>query len=131
MRLDAAAVRALSMFPTTADGGQKSQSVFGLLNRCKTAQGQRTLQQWLKQPLLDVARIRERHTVVEILTEHEEVRTGLADVLRRFPDLNRLAKKFQRSKAQLQDCVQAYEAACKMYARAFVCACVRVCCGGE
>ncbi|EGD78393.1 MSH2-Ex5 isoform [Salpingoeca rosetta] len=114
MRLDAAAVRALSMFPTMGDGGQKSQSLFGLLNRCKTAQGQRLLQQWLKQPLLDVAKIAERHNVVDILTHDDEMRTGLIDVLRRFPDLNRLSKKFMRKKAQLQDCVQAYDAVLKI-----------------
>jgi len=38
MKLDAAAVRALNLLPSPLDGGNKTMSVAGLLNKCRTAQ---------------------------------------------------------------------------------------------
>lgn len=56
MRLDASALRALNLMPNSDGVGSagKNMSVFGLLNRCKTAQGVRLLAQWLKQPLVNL-----------------------------------------------------------------------------
>lgn len=71
LRLDASALRALSVFPEPgATGGNKSMSVYGLLNRCKTAQGQRMLAQWLKQPLVNVIEIRESYPAHGVTTVH-------------------------------------------------------------
>ncbi|EDQ85301.1 uncharacterized protein MONBRDRAFT_34327 [Monosiga brevicollis MX1] len=95
MRLDSAAMRALNVFPA-GPHSTKSHSLFGLLNHCKTLQGQRLLYQWLKQPLLDVNRIRERH--------------DLETALKKMPDLSRLSKKFARQRARLQDVVSVYMA---------------------
>jgi hypothetical protein len=55
---DAAAQRALGVFPSRADGttGGSTFSLYGLLNRCRTPGGKRTLRTWLKQPLVDVRR---------------------------------------------------------------------------
>ncbi len=66
LRLDNSALRAMSLFPEPgATGHAKSMSVFGLLNRCKTAQGTRMLAQWLKQPLRNLHIIRESQVGVE------------------------------------------------------------------
>ena len=64
MKLDASAVKALNLVPGPKDG-KKNNNLFGLLNKCKTAQGSRLLGQWIKQPLMKVETIKERQDLVQ------------------------------------------------------------------
>ncbi|KAJ0424075.1 muts domain V-domain-containing protein [Aspergillus carlsbadensis] len=93
MKLDAAALRALNLMPGPRDGS-KSMSLFGL----------RLLAQWLKQPLMDLGEIEKRQQLVEAFEEH----------LRSIPDLYRLAKRFQRKQANLEDVVRVYQVAIRL-----------------
>lgn len=50
MRLDETALKALNIFPGATGG--KATSLLGILDQCKTKQGSKLLDQWLRQPLL-------------------------------------------------------------------------------
>lgn len=61
MKLDASAVKALNLVAGPKEGVNKNTNLFGLLNKCKTAQGSRMLGQWIKQPLMDISEIRKSY----------------------------------------------------------------------
>lgn len=109
MRLDASAIKALNIMPGPRDGS-KTMSLFGLLNRCKTTSGVRTLAQWLKQPLMDHAEISARHDLVQGFIDNSIARQTLRDDLfLAVPDLGKISRKFYRGIAKLEDVVRVYQ----------------------
>jgi len=109
MKLDASALKALNLMPGPRDGS-KTMSVYGLLNHCKTPLGSRLLAQWLKQPLMSMEEIVKRQQLVESFVNDTELRQSMQEEhLRSIPDLYRLAKRFQRKLAKLEDVVTAYQ----------------------
>ena len=104
--MDSAAIRALNVEPRTdSQNPNASASILTLLDKCRTPQGHRLLAQWVRQPLRDLSLIKERHDIVEVLFKNNDLRSSLSeDYLRRVPDLQSLAKKLARKKANLQDC---------------------------
>ena len=109
MRLDAAAFSGLNVMPALHNEPEFA-SLWGILNHCNTPQGQRLLNNWLKQPLLDHKKIVERQDIVEALVEDSQLRQNLSIALKRIPDFFRIAKKVQRGKGVLQDCYKLYMA---------------------
>ncbi|CAI2183555.1 19637_t:CDS:10, partial [Funneliformis geosporum] len=115
MKLDTSALKALNLMPNTQEVSNKNTSLFGLLNKCKTAQGSRLLRQWLKQPLMNMKEIELRQSLVEILVEDTELRLSIREEhLKNVPDLHRLAKRFQKRIASLQDVIRVYQVVLKL-----------------
>jgi len=109
MKLDASAVKALNLMPGPRDGS-KNMSLYGLLNKCKTAIGTRLLGQWLKQPLMSLEEIEKRQVLVEAFVEDTDLRQTMQEEhLKSIPDLYRLSKRFQKGLANLEDVVRAYQ----------------------
>ncbi|OBZ78347.1 DNA mismatch repair protein msh-2 [Grifola frondosa] len=116
MKLDASALRALNLTEAPGNiGSNKNTTVFGLLNKCKTAQGSRMLGSWLKQPLVNRHEILKRQNLVEILVDDSNTRRTLQDeYLKLMPDMHRICKRFQKSVASLEDVVRVYQAVLKL-----------------
>ncbi|XP_038213942.1 DNA mismatch repair protein Msh2 [Zerene cesonia] len=112
LHLDAAALSALNVLPELGDTSHApARSLYGLLDRCRTQQGKRLLAQWLRQPLRDINLINERLDIVELLVNNSQLRLPLHDDhLRRIPDLQALARRLTRKKANLHDCYKIYQA---------------------
>ncbi|XP_044597120.1 DNA mismatch repair protein Msh2 isoform X2 [Cotesia glomerata] len=114
LKLDSAAIRALNIDPPPEYrlGGNRgaATSIHELLDKCKTPQGHRLLSLWLKQPLQDLAHIKERHDIVEYFVNNSSVRSEVSnEYLRQIPDLEQLVKKLLRKKARLRDVYKIYD----------------------
>lgn len=123
LKLDGAAIKALNVdpppgLPSIVNSGATT-SIQGLLDKCRTPLGHRLVAQWVRQPLKDLALIKERHDIVEQLVNNNELRSALSDDhLRRIPDLEQLAKKITRKNGCLQDCYKIYM--CMMHIPVFL-----------
>lgn len=114
VHLDSAAVYALNLFPPPDVNYRSSlykwQSVLGVLDRCKTSQGRRLLNQWLKQPLRNLDMIVERQDIVECFVNNQDVRSSFhKDHLSSIPDVLMLNNKLSRKRANLQDVFKIYQ----------------------
>uniref|UniRef100_A0A1I8AEZ6 DNA_MISMATCH_REPAIR_2 domain-containing protein n=1 Tax=Steinernema glaseri TaxID=37863 RepID=A0A1I8AEZ6_9BILA len=115
MYLDNSVIKALEIFDTSSDQDDgvevgACQSLYQLLNKCRSNPGKRLLRNWLRSPLYDNRRIKERLDVVEALYKEHNCRNRLYDdLLRRVPDLPALAKRAIQKKFTLNDCYRLYQ----------------------
>ncbi|CAN6445983.1 unnamed protein product [Victoria cruziana] len=109
MKLDSAAMRALSVLESKTDAN-KNFSLFGIINRtCTAGMGKRLLNRWLKQPLVDIGEINYRLDMVQAFVEDAALRLDLRQHLKRISDIERLTHRLERRKASLQHVVKLFQ----------------------
>ncbi|MFB6161622.1 MAG: DNA mismatch repair protein MutS [Haloferacaceae archaeon] len=101
LRLDPAARRSLELFETRGAGD--GPALFDVLDETVSALGRRRLASWLRRPLVDESRIEGRLDAVAALADAGVVRDRLRGRLREVYDLERLAGRVSRGRANARD----------------------------
>ena len=101
LRLDPPARRSLELFDSRGVGS--GTPLVETIDETSSALGRRTLAAWLRRPLVDEAAIEARHDAVAALREAMVARDELADRLRAVYDLERLAGRVSRERADARD----------------------------
>ncbi|MCE5335809.1 MAG: DNA mismatch repair protein MutS [Desulfobacteraceae bacterium] len=89
MILDEATVRNLEIFHSASFQG-RTGSLLGTIDHTRTAMGGRKLQHWLRYPLLDLAKLKERQDGVGELVSRSDLREALLAALENMNDIERL-----------------------------------------
>lgn len=110
MFLDFTTLRNLEIFSPfsstdSKDFSFKKNSLFHILNKTKTAMGARLLKEWLKAPLYNVEKIKQRQHSVSELLEKRDKTFDLTKLLDKIQDIERLAGKLGYGKANPKDLV--------------------------
>jgi len=101
LRLDATAMRSLELFDSRHPG--RGETLLGTVDRTACALGRRKLESWLRRPLVDRERIERRHDAVGELLDRPLLRETLSEHLAQVYDLERLAARVARERANARD----------------------------
>ncbi len=103
MTLDASTRRNLELNETLR--GERKGSLLGILDHTVTPMGKRMMQQWVSQPLLNVAKIKHRQDGVQHFFDNGMKRAETRNVLKPLADLERLVNRVMAGQAQPRDLV--------------------------
>ncbi len=109
MTLDASTRRNLELTETLRQSsgqalrGERKGSLLGTLDFTITPMGRRLIHQWVSQPLLQVAKIRQRQAGVQYFFENGMIRAELRAALKPLADLERLVNRVIAGQAQPRD----------------------------
>lgn len=102
MILDRSAMRNLELLETLYDKEVKG-SLLGVLNKTKTAMGQRLLKKMIREPLKDSIKINNRLDAVECFTNNLDAVKELRDSLKHVYDFERLTARVASKRANARD----------------------------
>ncbi|WP_267162927.1 DNA mismatch repair protein MutS [Halovenus salina] len=103
MLLDAVALRSLELFERRTVHGHESRTLAAVIDETASALGRRTLDDWLRRPLIDRDDIAARHDAVGELRDDVTTRENVYDELRDVYDIERLISRIARGRANARD----------------------------
>lgn len=102
MTLDRMTQRNLELTTSLQDGSRKN-TLLDVLDYTQTPMGARLLQHWIKQPLLSVREIQQRHEGIQAFLQHEHSLKALREKLIQVKDIERLIMKISAGYATPRD----------------------------
>lgn len=104
MALDRMTQRNLELTASLQDGSRKN-TLLDVLDHTQTPMGARLIHQWIKQPLLSIQDIRQRHEAIQSFLNHEKILDALRQQLIQVKDIERLMMKISAGYAMPRDLV--------------------------
>ncbi|RJP78060.1 MAG: DNA mismatch repair protein MutS [Candidatus Zixiibacteriota bacterium] len=103
MILDAPTRRNLELVDPISVSGNRSATLYGVLDRAATPMGRRLLRHWLERPLLDVSAINRRLDAVGLLVARRGLRGEIGKILGQLTDLERAVARISLNRANGRD----------------------------
>ncbi|MGM9551392.1 MAG: DNA mismatch repair protein MutS [Clostridia bacterium] len=104
VEIDAASRRNLELTETMRDK-QKRGSLYGVLDKTKTAMGSRTIKNWILRPLVDPVKITNRLNAVEEMVNNLTLREDISECIKKVWDIERLMARVSLKMANAKDLV--------------------------
>lgn len=119
MKLDQPVINALLIFPKDMDKKiiAGTNTIFEILNTCKSSIGTRCLKRWMRQPLQDEEELQARLDKVEYFIKDPVIRNLVHAEMKRLPDLDSLYYTFYKVEAgkknnvEVNDLIKIYRTA--------------------
>jgi len=102
MNLDPATITNLELIHSR-DQDKKDASLFGILNHCKTAMGQRKLRSWILNPLIKIEPLQKRLDAVDELISDPVKLSEIQEALDNICDLERVVSKIGTGSINARD----------------------------
>jgi len=101
--LDRFTIRNLEIFQSLYEG---APTLLDVMDQTLTPMGSRLMKRWLSLPLKDVLLIRERHNMVEHISQEEDLREFLNGQIRQVGDLERIISKVAVGRVSPRELIQ-------------------------
>tara|TARA_Y100000310_G_C20697905_1_gene827074 strand:+ start:2854 stop:5334 length:2481 start_codon:yes stop_codon:yes gene_type:complete len=102
MILDASTFRNLELLRNLTDNTQRG-TLLSVVDKTSTSAGARLLKKWMKEPLVDKIRIKNRLEAVEMLNNNVILRAELTTILKQVLDIERLIGRLNYGSANARD----------------------------